>query len=249
MGFLEGFLVVCALVALRLDRGSANSQWILGEKHLPPDAYLVKSFGSKVQGGEYATYQLTSGGTLELVLKSSSGDADIYVSSKSKPVADDYEMSSVTCATDSVHISNDLPRPVHISIFGSPYYSVSEFTLDAYVVPPHVTYEDVYRSHESPSYERLAYEHVQLRDEHLTGARRDSDYGSSSSSSSSYSSSSSSSRSGRNDGGGGGSGSSSSTTVGDEQGWLEWFLDGDEGWVAVVTIVTGILKVILQILG
>ena len=54
------------------------------------------------------TYQLTSPGALDLVLMSRDGDADIFLGTKTKPTADDYEMSSATCATDSVHISKDM---------------------------------------------------------------------------------------------------------------------------------------------
>jgi len=213
------------------DFANSNSQWILGEKVLPQEAYLVKSFGAKVEAGNYMTYQLTSGGSLELILKSKSGDADIFISTKSKPTADDYEFSSITCATDSIHISDSLPRPVHISIFGSPYYSVSDFTLDAYMVPPKISYEDVYRANEKPSYEQLVEDHVQLRDH-----RGDADY--------THARKSSHAKRGR-----GGMTKSDDRDFDEEVGWLDWFLDGDEGWVAFVTIVTGVLKLVLQILG
>jgi len=232
-----------------IDYARANSQWILGEKDLPPEAYLYKSFVSKVEGGENVTYQLTSGGSLELVLKSESGDADIYIGSKSRPSTDDYDESSVTCATDSVHIAQEMPRPVHISIFGSPYHRVSEFTLDVYLVPPKITYEDIYRSHESPAYEDLVYEHVQLRDEHLRGIGADTGGGGGGGGRQRHSASSSHQRRGggarRSDGRDGVGGDENEG----EQGWLDWILDGDEGWVAIITIVTGILKVVLQVLG
>lgn len=248
------FLFASAFVGLVIDFAIANSIWILGEKELPPEAVLYKSFISKVQGGENVTYQLTSGGSLDLVLKSDSGDADIYVGSKYRPTTEEYDICSVTCAMDTVHIENDLPRPVHISIFGNPYHDTTEFTLDVYLVPPKVTYEDIYRSHESPSYEDLVYEHVQLRDEHLRGIGGEgrgqgSHYGGGGRQSSSSNQRRSGGQ-GRGDGRGGSGGSGSGGgDIDEDQSWFDWVVEGDEGWVAVITIVTGILKVILQVLG
>ena len=55
---------------------------------------------------------------------------------------------------------------------------------------------------------------------------------------------------GRGDGRGGSGGSGSGGgDIDEDQSWFDWVVEGDEGWVAVITIVTGILKVILQVLG
>ena len=121
-----------------------------------------------------------------------------------------------------------------------------------YLVPPKLTYEDIYRSHERPSYEDLVYEHVQLRDEHLRALGGDGSGGGPSLSSHHRRGGAGGGPGrgeGRGSGGRGGGGGDSGVDIDEDQSWLEWILDGDEGWVAVVTIVTGILKVVLQVLG
>ena len=178
-------------------------------------------------------------GTLWKILPHLGGLLDYYKTLGKKKLNPNDSYAFSRC------LSTRQPRPVHISIFGSPYHEVSAFTLDVYLVPPKTTYEDIYRSNESPSYEDLVYEHVQLRDEHLRDIGED---GGSRLRPSSSQQRRGGGGQGRGDGRGGGGGVSSDGEDG-EQGWVEWFLDGDEGWVAVITIITGILKVLLQILG
>jgi len=214
------------LLFLLLPIASPDTTWVLGEKDLNDDAYLVMSRGSQVEGGASVLYSLSARDPLELVLTSTVGDADIYVSSKSNsPSPDDYELSSATCASDSIFLSKTQPRPVYISVFGHPHHPLSSFVLEAYVVPSKFkTYEDIFEATQTVSYESLAEQHVVLKDtqDYLSPVKSDK--------------TTSSSKAGEE-------------SLDSDDGWLEWVLEGEDGWALVITILAGVFKFILQVLG
>ena len=55
------------------------------------------------------------------------GDADLYLSSEtSEPTFDflSHAASSVTCGLDQIDVPRDVPRPVHVAVYGHPKHEV-----------------------------------------------------------------------------------------------------------------------------
>lgn len=92
--------------------------------------HLVYTFSNKVGNGNFSYFKLHREGFIRLLLTSTSGDADLYVSSTTLyPDYRNYELKSATCGEDSVEIPVEMTRPVGIGIFGHPSSEVSEFNL------------------------------------------------------------------------------------------------------------------------
>lgn len=85
-----------------------------------------------VGAGNYTYYRLSHEGDVSLILRSSEGDADVYVSQHNlQPTyeLDTHDLQSVTCGDDLVEIPSSFKRPVSIGIYGHPSYDVSVYQL------------------------------------------------------------------------------------------------------------------------
>ena len=96
--------------------------------------FLAYRFSGSVGAGNFSYFKLHRDGLVKLVLDSTSGDADIYVSSSTlSPDYSNYELCSTTCGLDEVLIASDMSRPIGVGIFGHPSYETSEFGLTVWV--------------------------------------------------------------------------------------------------------------------
>jgi len=95
---------------------------------------LAYKFTGSVGAGNFTYFKLHRDGVVKLVLDSTSGDADIYVSSAtSSPDYTKYELCSTTCGHDEVVIPSEMIRPIGVGIFGHPSHETSEFELTVWV--------------------------------------------------------------------------------------------------------------------
>ena len=95
--------------------------------------HLVYTFTNQVGAGNFTYFKLHRDGNVRLELKSVSGDADLYVSSKTlSPDYNSYEFSSTTCGEDEVLVPAKTQRPVGVGVFGHPSYEVSHLILSVY---------------------------------------------------------------------------------------------------------------------
>ena len=99
---------------------------------------------TSVIGAENFTYvKISRQGAYRVELETHSGDADLYASDKTlSPTYLDYELQSVTCGTDVIHISEEYRRPVGIGVYGHPSYDQSTFTLLVFKLDGSSEYED-----------------------------------------------------------------------------------------------------------
>ena len=96
--------------------------------------FLAYKFTGSVGAGNFSYFKLHRDGLVKLVLDTTSGDADIYVSSTTlSPDYTNYELCSVTCGPDEVIIPPDMIRPIGVGIYGHPSHEVSEFDLTVWV--------------------------------------------------------------------------------------------------------------------
>jgi len=100
--------------------------------------YVAQSVVDQVGGGNYTYYKLNQPGELFLLLTSSRGDADLYVSSELEHPTfslEEHSLSSTTCGEDKVEITASMVRPVNIAVYGHPGPSdVAAYRLDVWVV-------------------------------------------------------------------------------------------------------------------
>lgn len=95
---------------------------------------LVYTFSNRVGSGNFSYFKLHRDGYVRLTLRSVTGDADLYVSSKTlSPDYFNYELSSTTCGDDEVIVTADVLRPVGVGVFGHPSHDVSDFNLAVYI--------------------------------------------------------------------------------------------------------------------
>jgi len=96
--------------------------------------FLAYKFTGSIGAGNFSYFKLHRDGLVRLVLDSSSGDADIYVSSATlSPDYRNYQLCSATCGLDEVVIPSDMIRPIGVGIFGHPSHEISEFILTVWV--------------------------------------------------------------------------------------------------------------------
>jgi len=96
--------------------------------------FLAYKFTGSIGAGNFSYFKLHRDGLVKLLLDSTSGDADIYVSSTTlSPDYTNYELCSTTCGPDEVVIPSDMIRPIGVGIFGHPSHEVSEFDLTVWV--------------------------------------------------------------------------------------------------------------------
>jgi len=111
--------VICAIV---LELGVRGSE------------FLAYRFTGSVGAGNYTYFKLHRDGVVKLVLDSTVGDTDIYVSSSTlSPDYINYELCSVTCGMDDVLIPSDMSRPIGVAIYGHPSHELSEFELTVWL--------------------------------------------------------------------------------------------------------------------
>jgi hypothetical protein len=96
---------------------------------------LVTKTAGVLGAGNFSHFSLNDRGTFKLVLVSSEGDADLYVSDKHSRVDfSNYDYQSTTYGDDSIFIKEDMTRPVYISVYAHPYYYQATFTLYQYEI-------------------------------------------------------------------------------------------------------------------
>jgi len=91
-----------------------------------------------VESGNYTYFSYNGNYKINLILRSLSGDADLYVSQSDsngrtvKPKFDlnAHDIQSVTCGQDFIHIPEEFERPIGIGVYGHPSHDSSHFTLD-----------------------------------------------------------------------------------------------------------------------
>jgi len=95
--------------------------------------HVVESVYDQVGEGNYTYYSLGMQGRIALILTSTQGDADLYVSSEiDHPTfyLEEHSLSSTTCGDDRIDISEFMDRPIHIAVYGHPRAAISSFKLD-----------------------------------------------------------------------------------------------------------------------
>lgn len=103
------------------------------EEDVPEEWILLHVVQGQIAAGNYSYLRLNHEGKIVLQMQSLKGDADIYVSDETlHPSFDDYELQSVTCGQDVVHVPAHFRRPVGIGIYGHPSHSKSEFEMKVY---------------------------------------------------------------------------------------------------------------------
>lgn len=105
---------------------------------LQSDSRFYKTVNGKVAAGNFTYYTLLSEGPTSLILKSSKGDADLYVSQQHvRPTyePENYCLHSATCGIDIVDVPQEFKRPVGIGVYGHPSHDESQYTLEIILKP------------------------------------------------------------------------------------------------------------------
>lgn len=92
--------------------------------------HVIQTFYGEIGAGNFTYFTLKKEGDVTLVLESTEGDADIYISQENlKPDFDNYDLKSATCGEDVVTIPSHYKRPIGISVFGHVYAPSSKYTM------------------------------------------------------------------------------------------------------------------------
>ncbi|KAL9954626.1 hypothetical protein ACROYT_G042190 [Oculina patagonica] len=92
--------------------------------------HVIQTFYGEIGAGNFTYFTLKKEGDVTLILDSTEGDADIYVSQDNlKPDFDDYDLKSATCGEDVVTIPSYYKRPIGISVFGHVHAPFSKYTM------------------------------------------------------------------------------------------------------------------------
>ncbi|NXO00198.1 CF120 protein, partial [Rhinopomastus cyanomelas] len=103
------------------------------EEDVPDEWILLHVVQGQIGAGNYSYLRLNHEGKIVLQMRSLKGDADLYVSDVTlHPSFDEYELQSVTCGQDVVHVPAHFRRPVGIGIYGHPSHLESEFEMKVY---------------------------------------------------------------------------------------------------------------------
>ena len=101
---------------------------------------LVSITKGELEAGNFSHYSLNDKGTFKLVLTSTEGDADIYVSDKHSRVDyTNYDLQSTTYGDEIIFINSDMHRPIYISVYAHPYHYKAFFTLYQYEINTKLT--------------------------------------------------------------------------------------------------------------
>ncbi|XP_042685269.1 LOW QUALITY PROTEIN: UPF0669 protein C6orf120 homolog, partial [Centrocercus urophasianus] len=104
------------------------------EEDVPEEWILLHVVQGQIGAGNYSYLRLNHEGKIVLQMQSLKGDADLYVSDMTlHPSFDEYELQSVTCGQDVVHVAAHFRRPVGIGIYGQESsHQESEFEMKVY---------------------------------------------------------------------------------------------------------------------
>ncbi|KRX24858.1 Protein argonaute-2 [Trichinella nelsoni] len=89
-------------------------------------------FSGELQAGKSAYFKLTKTGAVGILLKSFSGDADLYVSTVTSEPSfkiGENEFQSVTCGVDLVRVPEQTSRPLYVAVYAHPSHLVSQYAL------------------------------------------------------------------------------------------------------------------------
>ncbi|XP_054830343.1 UPF0669 protein C6orf120 homolog [Eublepharis macularius] len=121
------------LVILLASQGLLMASAYNEEEDVPEEWLLLHVVQGQIGAGNYSYLRLNHEGKIVLQMHSLKGDADLYVSDRTlHPSFDDYELQSVTCGQDVVHVPEHFHRPVGIGIYGHPSHLESEFEMKVY---------------------------------------------------------------------------------------------------------------------
>jgi len=113
---------VCVILAFVFELGVRGSD------------ILAYKFTGSVGAGNFSYFKLRRDGVVKLVLDSTAGDADLYVSSATlSPDYTNYELCSTTCGSDDVIVPSEMSRPIGVGIFGHPSHEISEYELSVWL--------------------------------------------------------------------------------------------------------------------
>uniref|UniRef100_A0A224XUU6 Putative dna repair endonuclease xpf isoform x1 n=1 Tax=Panstrongylus lignarius TaxID=156445 RepID=A0A224XUU6_9HEMI len=97
------------------------------------ETQYFKSVSGTVIAGNFTYYSLITEGDVSIILRTTKGDADLYVSQLVVTPTyepENYCLHSATCGLDVVDIPATFGRPIGIGIYGHPSHEESEFTLE-----------------------------------------------------------------------------------------------------------------------
>ena len=96
--------------------------------------YLLHTFSGQVGSGNYTYYKLSKEGNVRLILETTLGDSDLYISDQTlTPDFDIYDLKSATCGEDEVYIPAQSKRPVGVGVYGHFSHEVSHYRLHVFV--------------------------------------------------------------------------------------------------------------------
>ena len=91
---------------------------------------FVNSLNGVIGAENYTYYRLTHRGYIRLILESTQGDADLYISSSTQsPTFDQYEFQATTCGDDIVDVQPSMNRPVTVGVYGYPSVTETKYIL------------------------------------------------------------------------------------------------------------------------
>ncbi|KRX65228.1 Protein argonaute-2 [Trichinella sp. T9] len=102
---------------------------VIGESSSP---VVQQVFSGELQAGKSAYFKLTKTGAIGILLKSFSGDADLYVSTVTSEPSfkiGENEFQSVTCGVDLVRVPEQTSRPLYVAVYAHPSHLVSQYAL------------------------------------------------------------------------------------------------------------------------
>ena len=106
-----------------------HDQALLDDIYSPNRTY-VSMHDDRVSPSNFSYFTFHNLGVYRIILISSRGDADLYLSTRDKQVSyDNYEFSSCTCGIDEVFVDFYTKRPIYIGIYGYSQYQVSHYRL------------------------------------------------------------------------------------------------------------------------
>lgn len=91
---------------------------------------ILQNFKGEVGAGNYTYFTLQREGEITLILDSTEGDADIYISEHvTKPDFENYDLQSTTCGRDIVTVPKHYKRPIGIAVFGHIHSPISKYVM------------------------------------------------------------------------------------------------------------------------
>ncbi|EDO39134.1 predicted protein [Nematostella vectensis] len=95
---------------------------------------VLQTFTGEIGAGNYTYFTLNREGEITLILESTEGDADLYISQNvAKPDYENYDLQSSTCGQDVVTIPVEFKRPIGIGVLGHANSPLSKYTMTVVV--------------------------------------------------------------------------------------------------------------------